>query len=307
MKHSVLLILIAQLINQSTAQNKMESNGKAIKKSRIINQSIDTVWWRWTTHEGLKTFFGSDNKIELTPGGAFEIYFISDNSYGSKGSEGCKVLSFLPGKYFSFSWNAPPQFSEVRNSDYKTWIVVQLNDIGNSQTEVTLSHLGWPKDERWTPVFDYFSKAWDEVMNSLAENDLKQTSTIQPNEKVTGVGGIFFKCKDPQKLKEWYHVHLGLNTDQWGASFIWWQEANSTKKGYTQWSTFSDTTKYFKPSKKDFMINYRVKNLEALVEELKKEGVTLTDKIEDYDYGKFIHIMDPEGNKIELWEPKDVE
>lgn len=124
-------------------------------------------------------------------------------------------------------------------------------------------------------------------------------------KKVTGIGGIFFKCKDPNKMMEWYKTHLGLDTNPYGANFEWRQADDPTKKGSTQWSAFGDNTKYFEPSTKDFMINYRVENLEALVEQLKKEGVTIVDKIETYDYGKFVHIMDVEGNKIELWEPID--
>ncbi len=124
-------------------------------------------------------------------------------------------------------------------------------------------------------------------------------------KKVTGIGGIFFKCKDPKKVTEWYHKHLGLNTNPYGATFEWYEEPQSAKKAQTQWSPFAETTKYFDPSTKDFMINYRVDNLEALVEVLKSEGVTIVDKMETYDYGKFIHILDPEGNKIELWEPKE--
>lgn len=122
-------------------------------------------------------------------------------------------------------------------------------------------------------------------------------------KKVTGIGGIFFKCKDPKKMREWYNTHLGLNAGDYGATFEWRQAEDSTKIGQTQWNPFSETTKYFQPSTKDFMINYRVDNLVALVEELKKEGVTIVDSIESYDYGKFVHIMDMEGNKIQLWEP----
>ena len=124
-------------------------------------------------------------------------------------------------------------------------------------------------------------------------------------KKVTGIGGIFFKCKDPNKMKEWYKTHLGLNTNDYGATFEWREADDSTKKGSTAWSPFTETTKYFEPSAKEFMINYRVADLEALVEELKKEGVTIVDKVETYDYGKFVHILDMEGNKIELWEAKD--
>jgi predicted enzyme related to lactoylglutathione lyase len=122
-------------------------------------------------------------------------------------------------------------------------------------------------------------------------------------KKVTGIGGVFFKCKDPNAMNEWYKTHLGFNTTQYGTSFEWLQADDSTKKGLTQWAPFAEKTKYFEPSTKDFMINYRVENLEALVEELKKQNVTIVDKIETYDYGKFIHILDPEGNKIQLWEP----
>lgn len=122
------------------------------------------------------------------------------------------------------------------------------------------------------------------------------------SKKVTGIGGVFFKCKDPKAINEWYKTHLGFDTTPYGTSFEW-KQLEDDKKGLTQWNAFPDNTKYFEPSTKEFMINYRVENLEALIEELKKEGVTIVDKMETYDYGKFIHILDPEGNKIELWEP----
>ena len=122
-------------------------------------------------------------------------------------------------------------------------------------------------------------------------------------KKVTGIGGIFFKCKDPKQMKEWYKTHLGLDTNDYGATFEWADASDPGKKGSTTWSPFSETTKYFEPSTKDFMINYIVSDLEGLVEDLKKAGVTIIDKIESYDYGKFVHSMDMEGNKIQLWEP----
>lgn len=122
-------------------------------------------------------------------------------------------------------------------------------------------------------------------------------------KKVTGIGGIFFKSKDPVATNEWYKTHLGFDVTPYGTSFEWLHTDDATKKGTTQWNPFKETTKYFEPSTKDFMINYRVDNLEALVEELKKENVTICDSIESYDYGKFVHILDNEGNKIQLWEP----
>lgn len=136
---------------------------------------------------------------------------------------------------------------------------------------------------------------------------LVQNNESKSHKKVTGIGGIFFKCKDPKKVREWYQTHLGLNTNEYGSVFEWFQGADSTKKGFTQWSPFNEKTKYFLPSTKDFMINYRVENLKSLVDELKKNGVNVLDTIENYDYGKFVHILDIEGNKIELWEPNDIE
>jgi len=133
------------------------------------------------------------------------------------------------------------------------------------------------------------------------------TQNNKPMKKATGIGGIFFKCKDPKKMKEWYQTHLGLETNEYGCVFEWHQGADNTRKGFTQWSPFNEKTKYFEPSQKDWMINYRVENMDALVEEFKKNGVTIVDTIESVEYGKFLHILDPEGNKIELWEPNDVE
>jgi predicted enzyme related to lactoylglutathione lyase len=124
-------------------------------------------------------------------------------------------------------------------------------------------------------------------------------------KRVIGIGGIFFKCKDKDKLNAWYGKHLGLETSDYGTNFEWRHADDPDKKGSTVWSPFKDTTKYFEPSAKEFMINYMVENIEWIVEELKKEGVTILDDIEDSDYGKFVHILDPEGNKIQLWEAKD--
>ena len=123
------------------------------------------------------------------------------------------------------------------------------------------------------------------------------------NKRVTGIGGVFFKTKDPKALKEWYSKHLGLNTDQWGCTF-WWMDENGNKCS-TQWIPFKEDTEHFKPSEKDFMMNYRVEDLEELLETLKEEGVEVMDEIQKVEEGKFGWIMDLEGNKIELWEPND--
>lgn len=121
-------------------------------------------------------------------------------------------------------------------------------------------------------------------------------------KKVTGLGGVFFKCEDPQKMNDWYAKNLGLEAGEYGATFKWRDLDNPSVKGSTAWCTFPRESEYFNPSVKPFMINYRVENLLALVEELKKDNVNIVDEISEYDYGKFIHVLDPEGNIIELWE-----
>lgn len=287
------------------AQKNMTISDKKIDKTILLHQSLDSVWYRWTTPEGLKTFFGVDNKMELRNGGTFEIYFLQDAPKGSKGSEGCTVLSYLPQQMLSFSWNAPPQFKDIRASSHQTWVVVNFIPIAPNETRVNLHHYGWPTDTKWNPVFDYFNNAWDVVLKSLAKHDAATTTISIAKAKVTGLGGIFFKSRNPEALKAWYSSHLGLVVDKYGTNFEWRLATDSSKKGFTQWSAFSDKTKYFEPSTREFMINYRVGNLEQLYEQFKKEGVTICDKIETYDYGKFLHIMDIEGNKIELWEPID--
>ena len=124
-------------------------------------------------------------------------------------------------------------------------------------------------------------------------------------ERVIGVGGIFFKAQNPEKLRDWYKKHLGMNPDEYGSVVFEWNHQNSEKKGHTVWSLFPKDTDYFKPSDAPFMINYRVADLAKLLEQLRKEGVEVDDKVEEYEYGRFGWIMDPEGNRIELWEPPE--
>lgn len=118
-------------------------------------------------------------------------------------------------------------------------------------------------------------------------------------KRVTGIGGVFFKTKDPQAMRNWYKQHLGFDTHAYGATF----EGPDQQKGSITWSPFAEDTTYFDPSPKGFMLNFRVADLEALVTVLREEGVTFVGEMEVYDYGKFAWILDPEDNKIELWEP----
>lgn len=125
-------------------------------------------------------------------------------------------------------------------------------------------------------------------------------------KRVTALGGIFMKCEDPAATRNWYSRHLGLNTDQYGTSFEWRHASAPENKGFSVWSIFPKDTDYFGKDKQ-FMINFRVENLEWLLGELKKEGVKQVGEMQVFEYGKFAHIMDPDGNKIELWEAIDEE
>ncbi len=177
----------------------------------------------------------------------------------------------------------------------------------NSSKRMTLSWLLVPP--RLIIIIFYLSISWALLFTDCrAQMDsvsAKPVSILNDAKKVTGIGGIFFKAKDPEKIKEWYGKNLGLVTNEYGSLFEFRQSDSPDKKGYLQWSPFRNNTRYFEPSGKEFMINYRVENIEGLLEELKRNGVTPVDSIETYEYGKFVHILDPENNKIELWEPVD--
>lgn len=123
-------------------------------------------------------------------------------------------------------------------------------------------------------------------------------------KRVTGIGGIFIKAKDPDTLREWYRLHLGLDIGEWGGvAFRWNDDGNPSGSGTTVWSVFADSSSYFAPSTAPFMVNYRVEDLHALLAALRAEGCAVEDKVDESEYGKFGWVVDPEGNKIELWQP----
>ena len=124
-------------------------------------------------------------------------------------------------------------------------------------------------------------------------------------KRVTGIGGVFFRANDPDKLRDWYRVHLGIECEKEnGAIFKWRKADDPNSERYTVWSLSPADTDYFAPSTKPFMINLQVENLDEVLTQLKAEGIDVDPKVESCDYGKFAWIMDPEGNRIELWEPK---
>lgn len=143
-----------------------------------------------------------------------------------------------------------------------------------------------------------FGSHWITKMNYKNENNMSN----QDKGRVTGIGGVFFKTADPVKLKEWYAENLGLQTNEYGTLFEIGTPEGNEHKAYMQWSAFSSKSNYFEG---ELMINYRVDDMEALLKKLKANGVEVVDTVETYDYGKFVHVRDLEGNKIELWEPVD--
>jgi predicted enzyme related to lactoylglutathione lyase len=128
-------------------------------------------------------------------------------------------------------------------------------------------------------------------------------SSVDTTPRVTGIGGIFFFTENPKEAREWYAKHLGFEVNDWGSTFESRSINNPDEINALQWSPFKSGSEYFAPSKKEFMINYRVQNIEGIVAKLKESGVIVLDEITAYDYGKFVHIMDADGNKVELWEP----
>jgi len=123
-------------------------------------------------------------------------------------------------------------------------------------------------------------------------------------KKVTGIGGIFFKAKDPAALRAWYQKHLDIDVQDWGgAAFRWTDGEGNPTTGTTIWNVWDARDDYFAPSRSSFMVNYRVADLHGLLRELRAEGCNVIDKTEESEFGKFGWVIDPEGNKVELWEP----
>jgi len=147
-------------------EEKPPKPARAIRKSVTVSAPVDDVWHAWTTAEGARTFFAPDARIELKPGGAYEIYFNTEEQLGNKGSEGCKVLAYRRPQFLVFSWNAPPEIPTLRKKRAKTRVEVRVEPAGE-KTEVTLTHSGWGKGADWDECFRYFEDAWDLVLSRL--------------------------------------------------------------------------------------------------------------------------------------------
>jgi uncharacterized protein YndB with AHSA1/START domain/uncharacterized protein YciI len=144
-----------------------ETEPRAIRAEITVPASAADVWKAWTTSEGIPTFFGYAAKVELRTGGPFEVYINPMGAPGQRGSEGCKVLSFVPNEMLSFTWNAPPTFPEIRAQ--RTFVVLRFEQVAPEKTRVRLAHLGWGAGEHWDQVFGYFTRAWPNVLKHLEQ------------------------------------------------------------------------------------------------------------------------------------------
>lgn len=146
----------------------MADGERAIHARAIVPVAPDEAFRLWSSSEGIKEFLGIESRIELKIGGPYELLFAADAPEGTKGSEGCKILSYLPGRMLSFSWNAPPSFPEIRKE--RTHVVIEFESVAPGVTSVTLTHLGWRDGEEWDAVYEYFSRAWPGVMQYFARH-----------------------------------------------------------------------------------------------------------------------------------------
>ncbi len=161
----------------TTRPTTQPATERVIRESVIVPASVEKVWAAWTTREGLKRFFGADAKVELRVGGPFEIVFVPDAPAGSRGSEGCRILSFVPREMLAFSWSAPPSMPEIREE--RTQVVLHFDELGPQRTRVRLVNVGWGQGPKWDEAFAYFSQAWPYVLASLKGHFMKQSDGKQ--------------------------------------------------------------------------------------------------------------------------------
>jgi uncharacterized protein YndB with AHSA1/START domain len=153
--------------NAITNRYPQKISDKILHKEVMVSATSEQVWEAWTTSEGARTFFSENAEIELRPGGKYEILFVKENPVGQQGSEGCRVLSYLPKKMLSYEWNAPPEFGPLR--DQHTIMVLLFEEHRSGETTVSLNQLGWGRGEDWDKLYEYFNNAWGYVLKNLQQ------------------------------------------------------------------------------------------------------------------------------------------
>jgi predicted enzyme related to lactoylglutathione lyase len=214
-----------------------------------------------------------------------------------------------PQQSFSVAWNPVTSNDKIFSPSKKGFVfsyrVDDLKALLESLNKRGV-HVSTIEDRLEGKVVSILDPDGNKVILTQPNGSLKPPAA-QPPDRVTGLGGVFFKSTDSKTLGAWYKDNLGLEVTEWGCSFQWIDPSNPNTKdpATTAWSTFGSTSKYFEPSQKDFMFNYRVKNLDELLASLKSAGVECVGDPQEFSYGKFGWVLDPEGNKLELWEPID--
>ncbi len=163
MRPSFAVAAVVLMVNS----NALAESDRILRKKVVVNATAADVWNAWTTTEGVKQFFPQEAKIELKPGGAYEMYFSMAQPAGQRGSEGCTILSFAPNEMLSFTWNAPPKFGELRQQH--TRVIILFDERTDGQTEIELIHAGWGEGGQWDEVYAYFDDAWGRVLTRLVE------------------------------------------------------------------------------------------------------------------------------------------
>ncbi len=186
------------------------------------------------------------------------------------------------------------------------WGVHDINEEYDRLMELGATSVEKPTDVGGGIFTASLKDPWNNTVGIIYNPFFMTTPENKPEApRVTGLGGVFLKSDDPDGLKNWYEKHLGIPAGPYGSTFEWRWARYPERKGFTAWSIMPSSTDYFDPGKQEVMINYRVNNLSELIKKLKAQDVTIAGEMEEFDYGKFAWIMDPDGNKIELWEPVD--
>lgn len=287
----------------------------AIRHRVLIRADRAKIYHALVAEEGLSGWWTTD--CTARP----EVGFVNEFRFGKLIRNKMKVVGLEPGR--RVEWECIESVREWTG----TRIVFEITEKENLNF-LNFSHTGWPEEGE---LFAKCNFNWGRYLKSLkdlcetgkgspfdAAGDLTEVRAVTGGDRgpedtvsarVTGIGGVFFKSSDPGKLQDWYARHLGLHglAGEGGGVFQWREMNPPHTVAHTVWGLFTETTAYFYPSEKPFMLNFRVSDLDSLLARLKGEGVTVVGDTETYDYGKFGWIMDPEGNKIELWQPNDDE
>lgn len=313
-KFILLTVLMALLIPAALLSGKETGPAAAEDREVVeaeIDASIDDVWHAFTTSDGLRTWVAPLVEIDFKIGGTLRANYNAQGALGDASTIENTILSFDPKRMLSMRVTKAPEGFPFANAIKDLWTVIYFEEISPDRTKLTQVGLGYTDTEESQQMRAFFVAANAYQLNVLKESfgqpvetmPNKQGAVMNNEPMVVGIGGIFFKSSDPEKARMWYQENLGLDTNEYGCLFLMRNMDRPEEVNALQWSPFNEDTDYFAPSEKEFMINYRVHDIETLVKTLRENGVTIVDEIEEYpDLGKFVHILDPEGNKIELWE-----